>query len=100
MDMQTIIQQKLSQACAPTYLAVENESHMHAGPATESHFKVVIVAECFNGERLLARHRRVNKALADELSGTVHALALHTYTPDEWQEKATAPDSPQCRGGS
>jgi BolA protein len=38
--------------------------------------------------------------LADELAGGVHALALHTYTPDEWLEKRNeTPDSPNCLGG-
>jgi BolA protein len=31
----------------------------------------------------------------------VHALALHTLTPDEWFEKAgETPESPPCHGGS
>jgi BolA protein len=38
--------------------------------------------------------------LADELAGSVHALALYTYTPDEWLEKRNeTPDSPNCLGG-
>ena len=48
----------------------------------------------------LERHRRVNAALADELAGPIHALALHTYTPEEWAETVAAPDSPDCRGGT
>ena len=34
------------------------------------------------------------------LMGEIHALALHTYTPAEWAEQGTAPESPRCRGGS
>ncbi len=69
-------------------LEVINESHMHrVEPGSESHFKVVIVSEQFAGQRLLARHRQVNAVLADELAGAIHALALHTYTTSEWQEK-------------
>jgi BolA protein len=60
----------------------------------------VLVADRFEGERLLARHRIVNQILADELAGPVHALALHTYTADEWRERhGDAPMSPPCRGG-
>ena len=41
-----------------------------------------------------------NEALADELAGEVHALALHTYTPEEWQARfGDAPMSPPCLGG-
>ena len=47
------------------------------------------------------RHQNVYEILADELSGSVHALALHLYTPGEWQTRHGAiPDSPDCRGGS
>jgi len=31
--------------------------------------------------------------------GKIHALALHTYTPDEWDNAGQVPDSPRCRGG-
>ena len=37
---------------------------------------------------------------AEWLAGPVHALALHTYTPEEWKETLAAPDSPDCRGGT
>ena len=42
----------------------------------------------------------VNEALADELAGPVHALAIHTYTPEEWRQRfGEAPMSPPCLGG-
>ena len=42
----------------------------------------------------------MNKALADELNGQVHALAIHTYTAEEWLSKNQKfPDSPACLGG-
>ena len=107
MSMQQYIEQTLQDGLKPTWLSVTNESHMHrsSGPDAESHFKVVVVSALFDGERLLARHRRVNTLLAQALPGTgfaesrLHALALHTYTPAEWQERAAlAPDSPNCAG--
>ena len=83
-------------------LQVANESFMHSVPAgSESHFKLVVVCEQFNGQRLVQRHQSVYRLLADELAGPVHALALHTYSPLEWVEKnALAPESPSCLGGS
>ena len=101
MSMQQHIEQTLQQGLEPTWLSVTNESHMHrsSGPDAESHFKVVVVSALFDGERLLARHRRVNTLLAQALQRGVHALALHPYTPAEWQERAAlAPDSPNCAG--
>lgn len=82
------IREKLLIAFDPTRLDVVNESHLHAGhrssPGTgESHYRVLIVSPAFAGKSRVARHRLVNEALADELSGRVHALALATYAPGE-----------------
>lgn len=95
------INEILNESLTPSYLEVKNESHMHNVPAnSETHFKVTIVCESFSGKRLLARHRIINKLLSSFLSGPVHALALHTYTPEEWEKAASiSPDSPNCLGG-
>lgn len=97
--MQEQIETKLTDAFAPQHCVVQNESHMHGGPATESHFKVTLVSSEFENLPAVRRHQRVYSLLADELSGGVHALALHLYTPGEWQSQGRAPDSPDCRGG-
>ena len=97
MSIQQQIEIKLQQAFSPAHLDVINESHMHrVAPGAESHFKVVVVSEQFVGQRPLARHRAVNSVLAAELSGGVHALALHTYTPDEWLLRREAPRTAPC----
>ena len=95
------IKAKLTATFAPSYLEVVNESFMHSVPqGSESHFKVVIVSEQFACKRLIGRHRAVNKALADELAEHIHALAIHTYTEQEWQTlQQSSPDSPNCLGG-
>ena len=99
---QQTIQQKLQQALSPIHLEVINESHMHNVPeGSESHFKVVVVSEAFEGEKLIARHRQVNQVLSEELAGGIHALALHTMTPEDWFNRGgTVEDSPPCLGGS
>lgn len=101
MNRQQQIEQKIQQALQPAFLEVVNESHMHNVPAgSESHFKVTAVSEQFNGKPLLARHRLVNAILVEELSGQIHALALHTLTPDEYFARAgKVADSPLCMGG-
>ena len=88
MSLEAVIQQKLTEALAPTRLEVINESHHHAGhagsPGTgDSHFRVIIVSETFAGQSRIERHRAVNAVLADEIAGPIHALALQTYAPDE-----------------
>lgn len=83
-------------------IEISNESSHHAVvPGTESHFRVVIVSEEFNGIPLLERHRLIYEALSVPLKNGVHALALHTYTPGEWRRRNdNSPTSPACRGGS
>jgi BolA protein len=82
------MREKLQRAFQPTRLDVINESHLHAGhrasPDTgESHFRVLMVSPLFVGKSRLQRHRLVNEALAAELKGKVHALALDLRAPDE-----------------
>lgn len=102
MSIADQIKNKLVAEFSPLHLEVINESNNHnVPPGSESHFKVVMVATAFEGERLIKRHRSVNKVLALELSDHIHALALHTYTEKEWKEQhqETAPLSPKCAGG-
>ena len=101
MTVQNKLETKLADALAPLHLEVTNESGNHNVPAgSESHFRVVLVAAAFDGQRLLARHRQVNAVLAEELASSIHALALHTYTEAEWRARfGNAPMSPPCLGG-
>ena len=100
--VEKIVTAKLAGEFNTVVLQVTNESYMHSVPAgSESHFKVVIVSEQFAGNRLVKRHQAIYGLLAAELKGPVHALALHTYTAQEWADKQrVAPDSPNCLGGS
>lgn len=102
MTTQATIETKLAARLHPLHLEVVNESHMHSVPAnSETHFNVTVVAEAFAGQSLVARHRLVNETLAEELAGGVHALALHTMTPEEWFERGgESAASPACLGGS
>ena len=102
MNRKETIETRLRDQLAPMHLEVVDESHMHAVPeGAESHFKVVIVSEGFADAPLIKRHRLVNTLLADAFGQGLHALALHTMTPEEWFAKGgQAPDSPECMGGS
>ncbi len=88
MGMQDIITTKLIAAFAPESLHVEDESHLHEGHAGhraggESHFRLYIVSQAFRGKSRIERHRMINGALANELKGPVHALAIHAQAPGE-----------------
>ena len=78
----------MTSAFAPLALEVVNDSRRHAGhagsPGTgESHFTIKVVSDAFAGKSRLERHRMVNDALAEELKGCIHALAVSALTPDE-----------------
>ncbi|KAG5676419.1 hypothetical protein PVAND_006257 [Polypedilum vanderplanki] len=49
-------------------------------------FAAIIVSDQFAGKSLLARHRLVNTALAEELK-EIHAFSQKTFTPEQWQEQ-------------
>lgn len=101
MTIQATIEKKLANDFNPLHMEVINESNNHNVPeGSESHFKVVVVSPAFAGKNLLARHRLINATLADELKNSIHALAIHTYTEEEWNEESGgAPMSPPCLGG-
>ncbi|MDY6890900.1 MAG: BolA family protein [Pseudomonadota bacterium] len=82
-------------------LVLENESGMHSGPATESHFKLLLVSPDFAGKRLVQRHQLVYGLVAELMQNPIHALALHLYTPAEWRQRGgQVASSPHCMGGS
>ena len=81
----------------PQHLEVLDESHMHSR-GLETHYKAVIVSEQFAGLNAVKRHQKTYASLG-ELMTQIHALALHTYTPDEWAQQGVAPASPTCKGG-
>jgi BolA protein len=88
MSAEASLRAKLIEALRPTRLDIVNESHMHAGhhgsPGTgESHFRLLVVSPMFIGKSRLDRHRMINEALASELAGKVHALAIRAYAPGE-----------------
>ncbi|MCK9490384.1 MAG: BolA family transcriptional regulator [Xanthomonadales bacterium] len=93
------IRNALQQGLAPDHLDVADESHMHSR-GQNTHYKATIVSDTFQGLSPVRRHQAVYAALG-ELMGRFHALALHTYTAQEWAQRADqAPDSPRCEGGS
>jgi stress-induced morphogen len=98
--VEKLILNKLVAEFDPGTLEVTNESFMHSVPeGSESHFKIVVVCHKFEGKRLVQR-QMIYALLREELAGPVHALAMHTYTSEEWQTKErSAPESPKCHGG-
>ena len=88
MAIRDTISNKLQEAFTPESLQVVDESHLHEGhsghrPGGETHFRVYIVSDAFKGKSRVDRHRMINSALAAELAGSVHALAIQAKAPGE-----------------
>ena len=97
MQRQLLITNRLQAALTLKHLEVINESDNHSGPANrETHFKCVIVSPDFIGRRSVQRHQQIYALVQDEMAKGLHALALHTYTPEEWSVLQQAPASPVC----
>ena len=83
-----LIRNKLIAEFSPSRLDVVDDSDKHQGHAGhreggESHFTVVIESQAFAGLGRVERQRRVNRALAEELAGPVHALSIRAIAPGE-----------------
>lgn len=85
------IEDTLRKAFDPRHLVVEDESALHAGHAGADsgggHFRVLIVADAFEGKPRVARHAAVYDALGPAMKSDIHALALRTLTPKEWEKR-------------
>lgn len=94
------IEAKLTATLQPQRLDIKDDSHRHAGHGDrmaalggeghapidgegETHFRIEIVSDAFEGKSRIERQRVVYDILRDELRERVHALALRTLTPTE-----------------
>ena len=96
MSISDTIKEKIEEKFSPLYFKLVNESHQHSGPRTESHFKIILSSQDFEGKHLLKRHQAVHTCLQEEFK-IIHALSLKLYSPKEWEEeKKNIPKSPPC----
>lgn len=100
MTVQTQIDTRIKEKIDAYHMTLENESYMHNVPAgSESHFKLILVSDAFEGKRLVQRHQLIYGILEDEMN-KIHALAMHLYSIKEWNERnSLSPSSPKCHGG-
>jgi BolA protein len=88
MRIARAIRQRLTSVLAPSHLALVDQSAQHVGhagarPEGESHFRLTIVAEAFEGKSRVERQRMVFVALGDLMQTDIHALSITALTPDE-----------------
>lgn len=93
MDRVAFIESTLRAAFVPQHLSIEDDSAKHARhPGARDgggHFNVVIVSERFVGQSRVARQRAVYAALGEAVGREIHALAMQTFSPDEWAARAS-----------
>lgn len=98
--VESAIRSKLTSALQPAYMEIVNESYKHSVPPdSESHFKVVVVSDAFEGKSLIDRHRLVNTILQDELKNDIHALSIQAKTLGQWSANPSVASTPNCMGG-
>ena len=79
------INKKLNAEYNPDVFDLENESHKHASQlGQESHFRVLMVSNSFDGMKRIDRSRAVHSLLSDELK-SIHALSLRLFSASEWE---------------
>ncbi len=49
-----------------------------------THFEAQVIASEFSGLRSLQRHQKVYATLGELMGREIHAMALQTFTPEEW----------------
>ena len=103
VKMSSVNEQLLQAVLSPLQVEhheLTNDSHMHSGPAQDSHFSLLLVSEIFAGLMPVKRHQLVYELVGDLMGNPIHALALHCYTPQQWATKQGMPAAPNCLGGS
>lgn len=87
IDRVDAIRQRLAASLHPQQLDIIDDSHKHAGHASAGgggHFTVNIVADAFQGQSMVQRHRLVYAAVEDLMQqNEVHALSIQARSPDE-----------------
>ena len=95
-NIENKIKNLLIDAFKPSFLSIDNESHMHNVPEdSESHFKIVLVSRNFTGLTEVNRHKYVYKALGD-IMNSIHAISIHSFDENEYKNNSMILDSPNC----
>jgi BolA protein len=82
------ITNRLKIAFEPQELELRDDSERHRGhggwrEGGETHFHLRMISARFAGQGRVQRQRAVNRVLAEELAGPVHALTMELKAPGE-----------------
>jgi BolA family transcriptional regulator, general stress-responsive regulator len=89
VDTRARIEEKLRAALDPIEIDVIDQTADHAGHAGAAsgggHYRVILVAEAFEGMSPVARHRHVYEILADDMKSSIHALSMTCMSRSEYE---------------
>ena len=54
---------------------------------TRDHFQALVISQDFEGKSMVEQHQIVYRALGDHMKQAIHALALKTFTPEQWKKQ-------------
>jgi acid stress-induced BolA-like protein IbaG/YrbA len=55
-----------------------------------SHYNILVIGDVFTGKRPVAKQQLVYAALNEQIAdGSIHAVNIRTFTPQEWQAQAS-----------
>ena len=85
-------QTRIEAALSPGHVEITDDSAQHAGHQGDrahggAHLTVTVVAPAFTGKSLVERHRMVYAAVGDLMQQQIHALSMHTHSPEEWANR-------------
>ncbi|MGB7286453.1 MAG: BolA family protein [Salaquimonas sp.] len=89
MGFSQSIENKIKAELAPTSVEIINESHLHAGHqesfdgSGETHLRIKVVCEAFEGMSRVNRHRTINGLVQEEIDQGLHAIAIDARAPSE-----------------
>ena len=63
-------------------------STAHVQTDGQGHYEATVISAAFAGKRSLQRHQLVYGTLGSRVGREIHALALETLTPEEWQARS------------
>ena len=55
----------------------------------QGHYEALVIAADFVGKPRVRRHQMVYATLGERVGGEIHALAIKTFTAEEWQARQT-----------
>lgn len=98
--IKNLISKRIADELQPLHFVIEDESHRHSRGG-ESHFKILVVSQLFEGKSFLERHRIVNKAVTgNDISLPCHAISISAKTPSQWADgEVILQSTPSCLGG-